>query len=184
MSEDNHAGESPPASVGSATAVADANAGSAKTRPASLTLLADNFSALRASSAPDVETFGALGGSRHVELQANPCVFSSECSAVFYDEVHDSIVTVQPSSSGKPGPPAPPRLSISVSRFAVAALFSLRQPHISLRQPHILQVRLQPRSPATIFGCGVVAASFSNPPAPSTTTTTTVHLDYTPCHDV
>jgi hypothetical protein len=165
MSDGNNAGEAPPASVGAATAVADANAGSAKTRQhASLTLLPDNFSALKASSASDVETFGALGGSRHVELQANPCVFSSECSAVFYDEVHDSIVTIQPSSSGKPGPPC---LRFSPSPCLVSQFpqfFSLRPPHISYRQPHIRKVRLKSRSTATIFRFGVVAASFSNAP--------------------
>ena len=76
-------------------------------RAKSLTLLAADGSAVRAPSAVIAEgqTFGALGGSRHVELQANPCVFGSECSAVFYDEVHDSIITIQPSASKKPGVP-------------------------------------------------------------------------------
>ena len=69
-------------------------------RPA-LTLFPDNMTQSKDPLAPaaDGQTFGALGGSRHVELQANPCVFGIDCSAIFYDEVHESVVTVQPSAA-------------------------------------------------------------------------------------
>ena len=61
---------------------------------AHLTLLADTFPGVKTSAAPmaAAQTFGALSGSRHVELQAKPCVFSSDC--IFYDEVHVSVITV------------------------------------------------------------------------------------------
>ncbi len=69
-------------------------------RPA-LTLFPDNMTQSKDPLAPAAhgQTFGALGGSRHVELQANPCVFGIDCSAIFYDEVHESVVTVQPSAA-------------------------------------------------------------------------------------
>ena len=71
----------------------------------SLTLFADTFPGVKSTAAPmaAAQTFGALGGSRHVELQAKPCVFGSDCSAIFYDEVHDSVITVQAAGGAKPG---------------------------------------------------------------------------------
>ena len=71
----------------------------------SITLFADTFSGVKATAASSAaaQTFGALGGSRHVELQAKPCVFGSDCSAIFYDEVHDSVITVQAAGGAKPG---------------------------------------------------------------------------------
>jgi hypothetical protein len=101
----------------------------AATRPhASLTLFAENMSGLRPSLALAAEdqTFGALGGSRHVELQAKPCVFGSDCSAIFFDEVHDSVVTVQPSATRKPG------LSLRTFSF----LFASRNPYSLQETPY------------------------------------------------
>jgi hypothetical protein len=82
-------------------------------KPESMSFFRDSVSAVKTTLSPDLEiqTFGALGGSRHIELQANPCVFGNDCSAVFFDEVHDSIVTVQPSVGRKPGPSCAPLLN-------------------------------------------------------------------------
>jgi hypothetical protein len=94
-------------------------------RPASMALFSDSVPLVKAPLAPDIETqtFGALGGSRHIELQAKPCFFGSDCSTIFFDEVHDSIVTVQPSAGRRPG---------SLTPRAVAQLhfmFTLLTPH-------------------------------------------------------
>ena len=99
----------------------------------SLTLIGDNVSVFKAPAAPnpDGQTFGALGGSRHIELQAQPCVFGCESSNVFVDEVHDSIVTIQPATGRKPGPP-----------FSLLGKFKRHLAHIARRQHHICQVYL------------------------------------------
>jgi hypothetical protein len=103
-------------------------------RPVSMTLFSDSTPAVKTQLAPDLDTqtFGALGGSRHIELQAKPCLFSSDSSAVFFDEVHDSIVTVQPSIGRKPGLP--------FELWGVLILCCL----LPRRQCHIRQVYFQP----------------------------------------
>jgi hypothetical protein len=102
-------------------------------RAKALTLHAEDGSGVRAPSTAieGHQTFGALGGSRHVELQAKPCVFGSDCSAIFYDEVHDSIITIQPSDSRKPGLPFAPLHHLSLSSCSLLLQATRYPPSLS-----------------------------------------------------